>query len=157
MTPQREIIAGAMCGRQIREMEDTVRQGFIQRDRPKCCQKNKAFQDSSTDWHGCKLITAKYAKNAKKIAKQDEEDSDLNATLDRCFHTALTADLILDSPRSGNGHSRLRAEPGRGALFEEGLRSQTLMREMLASDVPKPAKGCHRLGRPLTTWLKLRG
>src|SRR4051812_36637697 len=85
----------------------------------------------------------------RKIPKQDEEDSDLNATLDRCFHTAPTADLILDRPRSGNGHSWLRAEPGRGTLFEEGLRSQTLMWEMIASGVPRSGEeksGGHSTG-----------
>src|SRR3954469_23232220 len=70
-------------------------------------------------------------------ARQGRRTVKIRATLDRCFHTAPTADLILDSPRSVNGHSWLRAEPGRGALFEEGLRSQTLMPELMASIVPR--------------------
>jgi hypothetical protein len=33
--------------KQIREMEDPVRQGF--RDRPRCCQKTKTFQENSAE------------------------------------------------------------------------------------------------------------
>jgi hypothetical protein len=39
---------GALTAKyQIREMEDPVRQGY--RDRPRCCQKTKTFQESSAE------------------------------------------------------------------------------------------------------------